>query len=182
MSSPELSARLRFLNGSAHLLATTAPSTSRHLQSRRNTLMYDNELDPSEAHRRDACGACGTIVILGWKSTMQTESQPSRRRNPRPEELVMKQTKALIYKCKTCGRKTRFPLSRPSAVTRHKPESSYPKSTRSIPGQSNPEKSNGKKRVRARKRGGLEALLAAKRTGPETSGFGLGLMDFMKKT
>jgi hypothetical protein len=43
-------------------------------------------------------------------------------------------------------------------------------------------KSNSKKRAKARKRGGLEALLAAKETSREVSGFGLDLMDFMKKS
>ncbi|PMD54549.1 uncharacterized protein K444DRAFT_597481 [Hyaloscypha bicolor E] len=165
MSSPELSARLRYLNDSAHLLANTAPSTSRQLRSRCDVLMSENDLGPSDAHRQDACGACGTIMVLGWAGTMKTGPQPSRRRKPRPDGQAIKQTKALIYECKTCHRKTRFPLSEPPPATRYKKASS-----------------NSKKRAKARKRGGLEALLTAKKAGPEASGFGLDLMDFMKKS
>jgi RNase P subunit RPR2 len=190
MSSPELSARLRYLNDSAHLLATTASSTSRHLRSQCNALMSENELAPSDAYRRDACGACGTIVILGWDGTLQTEPQPSRRRKARTDGRALRQTKALIYKCQTCGRKTRFPLSNPIQATRHKPKSSNSSPmatslplTKPTPGFSVPEaKSDRKKRAKARKRGSLEALLAAKKAGPEVSGFGLDLMDFMNKS
>jgi hypothetical protein len=55
--------------------------------------------------------------------------------------------------------------------------------TKPNPGSSIPEaKSNSKKRAKVRKRGGLEALLTAKKAGPEVSGFGFDLMDFMKKS
>ncbi|KAE9380341.1 hypothetical protein N431DRAFT_324423 [Stipitochalara longipes BDJ] len=165
MSSSELPARLRFLNDSAHLLATAAPSTSRHLRSRCNALMSENELALSDAQKQDACGACGTIVIQGWEGTMHTESQPSQRKKARLNGQAAKQTKTLTYQCKTCGRTTRFLLGTPSSATRRKPISS-----------------NSKKRAKARKRGSLEALLAAKKAGPKVSGFGLDLMDFMKKS
>lgn len=188
MSSPELWARLRYLNDSAHLLATVAPSTSRHLRSRCDALISEKELASSDAHRRNACGACGTIMILGWEGTMQTEPRPSRRRTAQPDGQAVKQTKALVYKCKTCYRKTRFPLSDPPEATRHKVTSSNSRvmSTSELLTKPSPvslaAKSNSKKRAKARKRGGLEALLAAKETSREVSGFGLDLMDFMKKS
>jgi RNase P subunit RPR2 len=190
MLSPELSARLRYLNDSAHLLANTAPSTSRQLRSRCDVLMSENDLAPSDAHRQDACGACGTIMVLGWVGTMKTGPQPSRRRKPRPDGQAIKQTKALIYECKTCHRKTRFPLSEPPPATRYKNPSSTSRLlstsqslTKPMPSSLVPEaRSNSKKRAKARKRGGLEALLTAKKAGPEASGFGLDLMDFMKKS
>ncbi|PMD35334.1 hypothetical protein L207DRAFT_436121 [Hyaloscypha variabilis F] len=167
MSSLELSARLRFLNDSAHLLVTAAPSTSRHLRSRCNALMSENELAPSETNKRDACGGCGTIAILGWEGTMHTESQSSQQKKIRLNGQPAKQTKTMVYQCKTCGRKTRLPLGTPSSATRRKPISSEPRF---------------KKRAKARKRGGLEALLAARKPDSAASGFGLDLMDFMKKS
>jgi hypothetical protein len=55
--------------------------------------------------------------------------------------------------------------------------------TKPSPGSSVSEaKSSSKKRAKARKQDGLKALLAAKKSGPEASGFGLDLMDFMKKS
>lgn len=190
MSSPELSARLRYLNDSAHLLATAAPSTSRHLRSRYDTLMAENELAPLNAHRRDACGACGTIMMLGWQATMQTEAQSSRWRTARHGGPAVKQTKTIIYECKTCHRKTRFLLGNPPLATRQRSISSNVTSmstsqrlNKRIPSSSGPEAmSNSKKRAKTRKRGGLRALLAAKKAGPEAAGFGLDLMDFMNKS
>jgi RNase P subunit RPR2 len=190
MSSPELSARLRFLNDSAHLLVTAAPSTSRHLRSRCDALMSENELAPSETYKRDACGACGTIAILGWEGAIHTESQSSQQKKIRLNGQPAKQTKTMIYQCKTCGRKTRLPLGTPSSATRRKPISSEPRLlptshslTTSTPSSSVSEiKSNSKKRAKARKRGGLEALLAARKPDSAASGFGLDLMDFMKKS
>lgn len=188
MSSPEVRARLRYLNDSAHLLATIAPSTSRHLQSRCDALISEKELDSSDAHRQNACAACGTIMILGWEGTMQTKPRPSRRRKAQHDGQAVKHTKALIYECKTCYQKTRFPFSGPPQVTRDKATSydSRALSTSELLIKPSPvslaTKSSGKKRAKARKRGGLEALLAAKGTNREVSGFGLDLMDFMKKS
>jgi hypothetical protein len=55
--------------------------------------------------------------------------------------------------------------------------------TKPSPGSSVSEaKSSRKKRAKARKQDGLKALLDAKKSGPEASGFGLDLMDFMKKS
>jgi RNase P subunit RPR2 len=191
MESAALSTRLRYLNDSAHLLATTAPATSRHLVSRCSALIFEHELDLSEAQRRKACRACGTIMILGWEGTLQTEARPSSRRRKTPrDDQDMKQTKALVYKCETCGRKTRFPLCAPPQNSKQKPGLSDSRSmstsqalTKPSPGSSVSEaKSSRKKRAKARKQDGLKALLDAKKSGPEASGFGLDLMDFMKKS
>ncbi|TAQ85992.1 hypothetical protein B7494_g5680 [Chlorociboria aeruginascens] len=83
MASPELSARLRFLNDAAHLLATTAPATSRHLMSRCNSLLFENNIEPAESEKLKACGACGTIMIVGVAATFKVETQKprSRKRN-----------------------------------------------------------------------------------------------------
>ena len=189
MASPELSARLRFFNESAHLLATTAPATSRQLISRCNALMTDNEPDTSEAQRLNACGACGTIMIVGWEGTKKMESQPARRgKGPRDGQAV-KHTKALVYHCETCGKKTQSPLGTKLQAYRQNLTTSGLRSnitsqsiTKPSPASSAPEaKSSSKKRAKAKKRGGLEAILAAKKAG-EYSGFGLDLMDFMKKS
>jgi RNase P subunit RPR2 len=189
MSSAELSARLRYLNDAAHLQATAAPSTSRHLRSRCNALMAENELSLAETHRREACGACGTLTILGLRATMRSETQPARRRRARPGSPATQQTKSLLYECNTCSRKTRFPLSNPLPATRHKTTSVNSRSiltsqplTKLVSGSSVSEtRSSSKKRTKARKRGGLKALLAAKNSVHRVSGFGLDLMDFMKK-
>ncbi|KIN01277.1 hypothetical protein OIDMADRAFT_41876 [Oidiodendron maius Zn] len=164
MASPELSARLRYLNDSAHLLATTAPATSRYLMSRCNTLMFERDIEQSDTQRRNICGACGTIMVLGWEGTMQLESQRPRRRC-NSQKAVPKTSKAVVYKCESCSRANSSPV-------RASPVVNAPLSTNA----------SSKKRAKARKQSGLEALLAKKKSSEATTtGFGLNLMDFMKK-
>lgn len=181
MASEGLSARLKYLNKSANLLAIAAPSTSCHLMSRRNSLIAENDLPLSEAQKRSACRACGTIMVLGWEGTMGEKTR-SRRTKKTPQSGQDIKKAVLSYKCDTCGRQTRFESGPKPPAYRRKSASSKLNSTSVTTATTSVEvKTNAKKRSKARKRGGLEALLAAKKTEPETSGFGLDLMDFMKK-
>ncbi|PSS22528.1 hypothetical protein M430DRAFT_18076 [Amorphotheca resinae ATCC 22711] len=194
MESSELSARLRFLNDSAHLLATTTPATSKYLMSRYHSLMFERELEQSDAQRRRACGACGTIMILGWEATLQMESRRPRRKNSSQKRDVQTPSKAIVYKCESCSRITRF--NTPPPAPRRKIGSSRTKSslgtgvpTPSQAKEANPNtgvapstNSSSRKRAKTRKQSGLEAILARKKASEaSTSGFGLDLMDFMKK-
>lgn len=192
MASPELSARLRYLNDSAHLLATTAPATSRYLMSRCNTLMFERDIEQSDTQRRNICGACGTIMVLGWEGTMQLESQRPRRRC-NSQKAVPKTSKAVVYKCESCSRVTRFPI--PLLTPRNETRLLLQTPTleageaNSSPVRASPvvnaplsTNASSKKRAKARKQSGLEALLAKKKSSEATTtGFGLNLMDFMKK-
>lgn len=186
MASTELSARLRYLNDSAHLLATTAPATSKYLMSRYNSITFDNELEQSESQRQKACSACGTIMAIGWEASVQVQSQRSRRGKGSKEKAAP--SKATVYKCESCNRTTRFIIppaikrkAMPSNVgsaagpTRFTPLHSIP-DTAAITASAN---SSSKKRAKARKKGGLAAILANKKESEaQTSGFAL--MDFIK--
>jgi ribonuclease MRP protein subunit SNM1 len=192
MAAPELSARLRYLNESAHLLATTAPETSRHLMSKHNSLMFDNNLDPTESQRRKACGACGTIMVSGWQGKVEVDSQGARRGKRRPSVQASKKP-SVVYTCNSCSRKTRFLLNSSSKPARHKAvpsqliSSSIGKVASTAPiTDVNPTtstaNSSSKKRAQSRKKSGLGAILAKQRTSQSAgTGFGLDLMDFMKK-
>jgi RNase P subunit RPR2 len=187
MESPELSARLRYLKDSAQLLMRSAPATSRHLMSRCNSLMFDVGLEQSESQRRQICGGCGTVMVIGWEARLHFHTQQRRRRAGKVRNEPSNQIKEMAYSCESCGRTTRFQVPTPSARRKQlleagskiqvpllrKPES------RPITAAAN---SNSKKRAKARK-GGLEALLATKKASEaQQSGFGLDLMDFMKKS
>ncbi|TVY49943.1 hypothetical protein LOCC1_G000472 [Lachnellula occidentalis] len=191
MAAPEVSARLRYLNDSAHLLAATAPETSRHLMSRHDSLLFDSNLNPPNTQKRKACGACGTIMILGWNGVLEIE-QPGRK-NKRRQGKVSNPQRAVVYTCNCCGSKTRN--SFPTPPQKYKPgtkssktvpisatASSRTPQTKDTPSLGQSLNSNSKKRAKSRKQGSLQAILAKQKAaeGASASGFGLDLMDFMK--
>lgn len=186
MASRELSARLRYLNESAQLLATIAPTTSRFLMSRHNSLIFESGRDRSEAEKRDACGACGTITIPGWESTIQLPRKQIRK--GKDKILQAAKTKVVVYTCEACGRKNCYSLDKPQ-LPRHTSGSSKsnitespaaPRAVSTIPSST----SSSRKRAKSRKQGSLEALLAREKPSNTrgSGGFGLDLMDFMKKS
>lgn len=185
MTSPELSARLRYLNDSAHLFATTAPETSRHLMSRRNALMFDSQIEQSDAQNRTSCGACGTIMLAGWEGTLK--SQSARSRPSKAEKLSYRpvQSRVIVYECETCGRKTQERVKVSSPIKRHSGPASLFRQADQMGTPANPltnppsTSSSSKRRAKSRK-GGLAAILAQKNT-TSTSKSGFDLMDFMKK-
>jgi ribonuclease MRP protein subunit SNM1 len=204
MASPAISARLKYLNDSAHLLVTSAPGTSAYLMSRCNGLMFDNGLDQSDAHKRHVCGACGNIMILGWTGTRQLESLKAQkgRRNARStiQQSSSEKVKTVVYTCQRCGRRTRQSINtnipRPSktldttylskasqiATPLRAPSSETHSGTRTPSSAS--ANASSRKRAKIRKQGGLQALLAKNRendTRGSTGGFGLDLLDLMKK-
>jgi RNase P subunit RPR2 len=186
MEPRELSARLRYLNESAQLIATTAPTTSRILMSRRNSLIFESGRDRSEAQKRDACGACGTITIPGWESTVQLPRQQIRKGKNKISQAA--KTKVVVYTCEACGRKTCYSLDKPqmpkhtlgSSKSNITESSSTPKAVSTIPSST----SSSRKRTKSRKQGSLEALLERQKPSDTrtSGGFGLDLMDFMKKS
>jgi RNase P subunit RPR2 len=188
MGSSELSARLRYLHDSAHLLATTSPAASRHLMSKSTSLMFEHDLEP-EAQRQRVCSACGTIMILGWESTLQMESQKLRGRTRIKKAGSPRKT--MVYTCNSCGRATRFTVVAPSSKRKTVLAKSNSLKTavltttqaEAVPSSSfaPSSNSNSKKRAKRRKQS-LDAILAMKQTSEASSpGYGLDLEDFMKK-
>lgn len=190
MASQELSARLRFLHDSAHLLATAAPATSRHLMSKCNSILFDSGLDQSDAQKRQACGCCGNIMILGHEATLRVQVQPHRMKSGKAQKHAASSQKELVYTCNVCDRATRFKMPTP-AVKRRSMVGPSSKTKISVPSQPAISQSppvvtstnaSSKKRAKARK-GGLGALLASKKAAEaQQSGFGMDLLDFMKKS
>ncbi|EKD12215.1 RNAse P Rpr2/Rpp21/SNM1 subunit domain-containing protein [Drepanopeziza brunnea f. sp. 'multigermtubi' MB_m1] len=187
MDPKELSARLRFLNDSAHLLATTAPATSRYIMTRHNALMFDSKIDLSESQRRDACGACGTIMTLGWEATLEQDTPKRRKGKSKPGTDASKAPKTMIYSCGACSKKTRISSGITKPPGRHRKamsnSSSNPVSivTNTTPQATSTPTPSSKKRQKSKK-GGLAAILAKNQASQSSSGFGLDLMDFMKKS
>ncbi|KAH8601323.1 hypothetical protein B0O99DRAFT_501592 [Bisporella sp. PMI_857] len=195
MEPQGLSARFRYLHNSAHLLVITAPATSKHLMSRSNSLMFDSGIERSDSQRWTSCGACGVILINGWNSTAKIESQRAVQRAAATHQPSRSKAKEIVYECDSCNKITRINVQPAEARKRARPSYSalgpVKSSTQATQPPTKPEQtpsatpanSSSKKRAKARKLGGLEALLANKKAfEARQSGFGLDLMDFMKKS
>ena len=135
-------------------------------------------------------------MVLGREGTMQLESQKPRRRYNSPKAVpktMPKTSKAVVYKCESCSRVTRFPipLLTPRKETRLLLQTptlgageanSSPVKASPVVNAPLSTNASSKKRAKARKQSGLEAILAKKKSSEATTtGFGLNLMDFMKK-
>ncbi|KAF7950119.1 hypothetical protein EAE96_007417 [Botrytis aclada] len=196
MADLELTARLRYLNEAAHFLVTSAPTTSKYLVSQCNSLMFNHEIEQPDLSKRGSCSACGTIMILGSVGKLEVTSQRLKkkpiRKGARGTSSVKK---AMIYTCGSCNKMTRHRLDPAPAVSRAKNgavQHGAVSKPGSLPAQNltttntmgTPStNASSKKRAKNRKLGGLGALLAkqkASQTG--SSGFGLDLMDLMKKS
>jgi ribonuclease MRP protein subunit SNM1 len=201
MASEALSARLRYMSDAAHLLATIEPTTSAYLMSQCHDVMFDNDLEPTDTHKRQACGACGNIIVPGRSGTIRKEvaglvgkERPGRSNHRRTD--VKHQARAMVYTCASCSRTTRFPLTNsiPTAIRKKSKHDSRSASlqaslTSSALHKTQPSvevpistsvNASSKKRAKSRKQGGLQALLAKKNESASTGGFGLDLFDLMK--
>jgi len=175
----DLSKHLQFLNDSSYLLATTAPTTSRYLMSRCHSLMFESDIDQPKSQGRKACGACGSIMILGYEATIGLERNCKRKGN--------ETAKAIVYKCDVCNVKTRFPINaapkstnRPWAISKIKASSMSQTDAHIQLASGSAAPKMSRKRSKSAKQGGLKALLQKKtQNTPRASGFDL--MDFMKK-
>jgi tartrate dehydratase beta subunit/fumarate hydratase class I family protein len=200
-----LQARLRFLNDSAHLIAIGSPTTSAVLGSHYDKLLAENDLDlqaskkDQDSRRREVCGACGSLMIPGWSCHVIQENikpKEAQRAKKFSRKSTGKLEKVKVYTCLRCHRKTVQPvLARESKVLLKKPivsksqtiqhaASAAPASiTEYASATSKSANASSKKRAKARKQGGLQAMLAKSKTellGPSSEDFGLDLMDLMK--
>lgn len=177
-----MTARLRYLSDASHLLGTRAPVTSRHLMSRHNALLFDNDIEKSDAQRRKACGACGTLLVVGWEATLEIKGHTKRK-----AQYSSTRPGVMVYECGTCYMNTRLPIDPAPKITSRPGITSKTISKNPLPFQSSsgipnpPKPSPHKKRSKSAKQGGLKALLQKKRENDSTSS-GFHLMDFMKSS
>ncbi|KAK5634279.1 hypothetical protein RRF57_009993 [Xylaria bambusicola] len=122
MAADTLPATLGFLTDAAHLLASAAPETSAHLMSRRNVLMFDNELGLSDVQRQRVCGCCGHIMTAGLGDVLKFDSSKSCLKRKRAGS---KQKKGSVspktgcrktWTCGKCGRYTAISLPPPTRI------------------------------------------------------------------
>ncbi|KAI9055727.1 hypothetical protein LZ554_000668 [Drepanopeziza brunnea f. sp. 'monogermtubi'] len=70
--------------------------------------MFDSKIDLSESQRREACGACGTIMTLGWEATLEQDAPKGRKGKSKSGTDAPKAPKTMIYSCGACSKKTRI--------------------------------------------------------------------------
>ncbi len=205
-ASDTITHQLKFMNDAAHLLAMAAPASSSHIMSQRDNIMFANEMEVSEVHKRHVCGGCGAIKVPGWgleveKPTATTRSRRKARSKAAGKAVKESTTKprdlgVIIDICTRCNRKTRHSILKPTPQRIHKsnqlatrpslanasiPPSSTAFDAREPTAPTSTSTNTAKKKRSKAKQGGLQALLAKNKEAQSSSkGFGLDLMDLMK--
>ncbi|KAI1506344.1 hypothetical protein F5X99DRAFT_236 [Biscogniauxia marginata] len=206
MATDTLPASLNFLSDAAHLLATTAPETSAHLMSQRNSLMFNNHLHQSDVQRQHVCGCCGRIMIFGQGDRLKLEAKKTLRKKrssqkSSAERVVTKHGCQKTITCGMCDRYTKISIPRAAPIPRRRQKkqplasstavdtplnNTHSNSQSLAPGPDAPANArssanaSSKKRAKSRKQG-LQALLQQSASSKPQVGFGLSLADFMKR-
>ncbi|KAI4244032.1 MAG: hypothetical protein L6R42_010582 [Xanthoria sp. 1 TBL-2021] len=197
---PELGlyARLRFLDRSARLLNRAAPATSAHLMLERNTVAEEHGKTLNKAQVQDICKACGTIFnahLTSTPSSIHPDVASSKGNNwvITPDHVSL--NKQSNNECHVCRRMVVTPSFQSQQYSRNnqRKTAASAKLSETIASPSlehhlmNVEKVipaniSSKKRAKARKQGGLQAMLEkAKGTNLQSSDKGLNLMDLIKE-
>ncbi|KAF2447838.1 hypothetical protein P171DRAFT_441738 [Karstenula rhodostoma CBS 690.94] len=189
-------ARLKFLRQAAYQLTTSAPTVSAALSSSFIQYVIGAEDDMQHAKkewdtlRREACGACGSILLPGWSASVSHPSgrTTAQKRRSKPATLP---SKTIVSTCSRCDRKSvqalqsRTPKHVSSKFTRTKVETAKPLDADKVIGQDQDKinklaNATSKQRQKSRK-GGLQALLEKNKSQSSgLGGLGLDLMDFMQ--
>lgn len=202
MPDSGLDARIHFLDNSARLLQGVAPSTSAHLMHERDAVAEEHGKNLSKTQLKDICRACGTILVpdVTLKAdVIEPCNKRSRKKRKTDRTLQEPRSKQTRTECLCCRRVTLSPLQRTrqqesgkgdwGAAPAKKPQfamvgSELPTSSAKMqPAKPESANASSKKRAKARKQGGLQALLEkSKGLQSRSAGPGLDLMDFMKET
>lgn len=206
MPNEAADAKIRFLEATARHYASSAPETSAHLMAQRNIEAADNGLSPSRNQSNGSCKGCGSILLPGWTSRTSIIRKGGKvkvQSKKKPRSNASDLDRYLRVDCLICYRYEERPLQGLKPKSKHplqisseqalvgsgpqQPPSQIHDSSAASADQAQASKplatnTNSKKRAKARKPGGLQAMLEKSKasTGP-SSGFGLDLMDLMKQ-
>lgn len=190
--------QLCFLNEAANLLASESPSTAAHLLSVHTQILH-HELRPlNTRQQKHHCGGCGSIRQSNWSRVTQIKPKANSRAK---SKLDTTSGGATVVKCLRCNQRTVNPRKRTAPKPGPKASSRVSTATASAiystakstpPAASTPQASpsenaesalsktvdnaSSKKRAKARKQGGLQALLASKKSAQPS----LDLFDFLQ--
>ncbi|KAL3479305.1 hypothetical protein BJX99DRAFT_76328 [Aspergillus californicus] len=188
MHFKEYAPRLSFLKDSASFLSSTSPSTAAYLMSVHNSICHEEHKPLNQRLHDTFCGACGSPRKSEWTKTVSIKKKNHKRVTSSLAQGQQAADGATVYKCTRCRRRTISHSRNPSkprstAVSIVNPRPSAPTATTALPDQASVSKTadnaSSKKRAKARKQGGLQALLAAKQSRTESSP-SLDLFDFLQ--
>ncbi|KAJ5479841.1 hypothetical protein N7530_005350 [Penicillium desertorum] len=161
-------------------------STSAHLLAAHTRLLHEESKSLNVPQKRDHCGACGSIRKPQWSKV--TEIKPRKSKSLTSGSAS---TGATVYKCLRCCQRTvlprrnsKKPISKPSSraatVTSTRGSTTVGVEVKGATQASTDPKAgdnqSSKKRAKARKQGGLQALLASKQRAQPS----LDLLDFLQ--
>ncbi|KAL8913900.1 MAG: hypothetical protein Q9171_001393 [Xanthocarpia ochracea] len=195
MSDLCLDARLRFLDRAARLLDGAAPATSAHLMLERNTVAEEYGRALNKSLTKNVCMICGTVSIGDVASRSDaiysdiTGSEKNSKAFTSEHVSLGKQTKMECHTCRRVIVQSILPSRwhnpedvRTTARTAGSLRDTVPMKYKSDE-KTTPANMSSKRRAKARKQAGLQALLEkAKGSNSQSSDFGLNLMDLMKPT
>ncbi|KAL3433502.1 hypothetical protein BDV09DRAFT_196731 [Aspergillus tetrazonus] len=181
MHFKEHTPRLNFLKDSASFLSSTSPSTAAYLMSAHNAIFYEDHRSLNQRLHDSFCGACGSPR----KSEYTKVASVKKNSQKRVSSSLKGQTAdgATVYKCLRCRRRTVTPTrtsSKGAPLIATTVDSTAAKTQPAqVSASKTAENASSKKRAKARKQGGLQALLATKQSqsGPSKS---LDLFDFLQ--
>ena len=191
MNANTADARLEFLNASAHFYATTAPATAAHLILHRAKVAEDSGLPYDKGLSSDTCRACGSIAVTDRQiEGLSVHNDDKAGGSPwagKTRDTTCSVCRRVIGQSMTQkNQASRNDLSKrsdtgPSDQTKlGQPDTSSPhKSTQASQGSRS--SSGAKQPSKARKRGGLQAIIERSKKSQGTDfASGPNLMDFMK--
>lgn len=204
--SSESGLRLNFLRNSATFLSSQSPSTAAHLITVHNHILHEDFKPLKPRQHESFCGACGSPRKPEYTKTIKIREKGKARAS----QSLSKETQcsiqggAIVYKCLRCHKRTvqrlqqqnakpqklhsTPPTQEASTLTKSSNEksSSQPVSdTLAVPTvpKSTSENASSKKRAKARKQGGLQALVASKQRSQaaNSAASSLDLFDFLQQ-
>ncbi|KAI9039588.1 ribonuclease P Rpr2/Rpp21/SNM1 subunit [Aspergillus affinis] len=186
--------RLKFLKDSASTLNAGSPSTAAYLMTVHNHIFLDECKPLNPRQQETSCGACGSTRNFGTTKTIHVTKEKSLQRASAAKGIAAHG--ATVYKCLRCRRRTvkpsRMGAARPKVTTKPKLETPQSKPLGDSSAEQAPDaaevnqpgkaadNASSKKRAKARKQGGLQALLASKQKAQSNSS-SLDLFDFLQQ-
>ncbi|KAL1971343.1 hypothetical protein VTN77DRAFT_295 [Rasamsonia byssochlamydoides] len=203
--STESTLRLNFLRNSASFLSSQSSSTAAHLIAVHNRILHEDFKPLKPRQHENFCGACGSPRKPEYTKIIKIRPKGKARASQLPSKETGRSTQggAIVYKCLRCHKRTvqrlqqqnaksQKPSSTPmtppvstSTETSEKSSSQPVSETPAVPAvpKSTAENASSKKRAKARKQGGLQALLASKQRSQSanSSASSLDLFDFLQQ-
>ncbi|GKZ35451.1 cullin-associated NEDD8-dissociated protein 1 [Aspergillus brasiliensis] len=193
--------RLEFLKGSASALNALSPSTAAYLMTIHNGILRDEFKPLNQRLQETSCGACGSVRSPQWTKTIVIQKKKGKQSNAGRAGKASSDG-ATILKCLRCRRRTVKPVRKDAARPALPPKATPTAAAASTPdiqssaattpqnesateladqGRVNKAADNAssKKRAKARKQGGLQALMASKQQSRSNSS-SLDLFDFLQ--